>query len=51
MTESQRETAGAEAPEAPEPLLGTLNLLGGDAAGYCSGGVCHFPAPPAEKAE
>jgi hypothetical protein len=26
-------------------LPGTLNLLEGDAAGYCSGGVCHLPAP------
>ena len=27
------------------PLPGTLNLLDGEAAGVCSGGVCHFPAP------
>lgn len=28
-----------------QPLPGALNLLDDDAAGYCSGGVCHFPAP------
>jgi len=27
------------------PLPGALNLLDDAAAGYCSGGVCHFPAP------
>lgn len=51
MTDTARDTAAAEAPEGLQPLLGSLNLLGGDAAGYCSGGVCHFPAPSAEKAE
>ena len=27
------------------PLPDALNLLANDSAGYCSGGVCHFPAP------
>ncbi|MBW8762567.1 MAG: hypothetical protein JF592_08265 [Microbacterium sp.] len=50
MTDSARDTA-AEAPESLQPLLGTLDLLSDAAAGYCSGGVCHFPAPSVEKAE
>ncbi|MFF5625962.1 hypothetical protein ACFY5A_11375 [Microbacterium sp. NPDC012755] len=51
MTKIQGDGVGADAPETLHSLLGTLNLLGDDAAGYCSGGVCHFPAPPVEKAE
>ncbi|HZU94724.1 hypothetical protein D3C73_1466130 [compost metagenome] len=50
MTDSARETA-APAAEGLQPLLGTLNLLDGEAAGYCSGGVCHYPLPSVEKAE
>lgn len=50
MTDSARDVASSEGPEGLQPLLGTLNLLGDDAAGYCSGGVCHFPAPSVEKA-
>ncbi len=34
-----------DAHPAIQPLPGALNLLDDDAAGYCSGGVCHFPAP------
>jgi len=52
MTESAREAEGADGQEGRQPLLGTLDLLGGSAAaGYCSGGVCHYPAPSVEKAE
>lgn len=32
-----------------QPLPDAVNLLDDDAAGYCSGGVCHFPAPKAQK--
>lgn len=45
MTKTQQDSAKQEAPLAPLPLAGALNLLDGDAAGYCSGGVCHIPAP------
>ncbi|MBT2485301.1 MULTISPECIES: hypothetical protein [unclassified Microbacterium] len=33
------------APIGLQPLPGTPNLLEGEAAGYCSDGVCHLPAP------
>ncbi|WP_197491859.1 hypothetical protein [Microbacterium sp. H83] len=33
------------APSVLEPLPGASNLLDDSAAGYCSGGVCHIPAP------
>ncbi|WP_341945834.1 hypothetical protein ABS642_06920 [Microbacterium sp. A8/3-1] len=45
MKKTQQDTAEQDAPLAPPPLAGALNLLEADAAGYCSGGVCHFPAP------
>lgn len=51
MTDTQGETAAAEAPEGLRPLLGTLSLLGGDGAGYCSDGVCHIPAPAVRQGE
>ncbi|MFJ4173754.1 hypothetical protein [Microbacterium sp. NPDC089696] len=42
-----QEPAEQDTPSALSTLPGTLNLLEGEAAGYCSGGVCHFPAPKA----
>lgn len=48
MTDAQGDTTAQDAPEGLQPLLGTLNLLDGDAAGYCSDGVCHIPAQKAE---
>ncbi|WP_433586396.1 hypothetical protein [Microbacterium hydrocarbonoxydans] len=52
MTESAREAEGTGEQESLQPLLGALDLLGGSAAaGYCSGGVCHYPAPSVEKGE
>ncbi|KJL25002.1 hypothetical protein RN51_00822 [Microbacterium oxydans] len=37
-----------EAPVGLQPLLESLNLLEGEAAGSCSNGVCQFPAPKSE---
>ncbi|MBO0979304.1 hypothetical protein [Microbacterium sp. SD291] len=48
MTDTQAETSAPHAPEGLQPLLGTLSLLAGDAAGYCSDGVCHIPAQKAQ---
>ena len=45
MTKTQQDSVEQDAPLAPLPLAEALNLLEADAAGYCSGGVCHFPAP------
>ncbi|WP_435743647.1 hypothetical protein [Microbacterium sp. PMB16] len=45
MTKSQQDSVEQDAPLAPLPLADALNLLDADAAGYCSNGVCHFPAP------
>lgn len=45
MRKSQQDAVEQDAPLAPLPLADALNLLEADAAGYCSGGVCHFPAP------
>jgi hypothetical protein len=45
MTDSQGDPTEQEAPSGLQPLPGTLNLLDEGSAGYCSGGVCHFPAP------
>lgn len=45
MKKSQQDSVEQDAPLAPLPLPDALNLLEADAAGYCSGGVCHFPAP------
>ena len=51
MTETERATAETDATEALRPLPGVMNLVGEVSAGLCSGGVCHLPTPPAEKAE
>lgn len=51
MTDTQGEITAADAPEGLLPLLGTLSLLGADAAGYCSDGVCHIPAPAVRRSE
>lgn len=42
-----QEPAEHEQRPALSPLPGALNLLddADDSIGYCSGGVCHFPAP------
>ncbi|MBT2475800.1 hypothetical protein J7E68_14770 [Microbacterium sp. ISL-103] len=40
-----QDTTEQDAPTVLQPLPGAANLLDDDAAGYCSGGVCHFPAP------
>ncbi len=45
MTESKQENTGQDAPLGLQPLPGGIELLDGDAAGYCSNGVCHIPAP------
>ncbi|WP_336642497.1 hypothetical protein [Microbacterium sp. MMO-113] len=45
MTESKQENTGQDAPLGLQPLPGAIELLDGDAAGYCSNGVCHLPAP------
>lgn len=45
MTKSQQDSVEQDAPLAPLPLADALTLLEADAAGYCSNGVCHFPAP------
>ena len=44
MTKIQQETE-QDAPIGLQPLPDALNLLDGDAVGYCSNGVCHIPAP------
>jgi len=45
MMAKTQDSAEQDAPTVLQPLTGTPNLLDDDAAGYCSGGVCHFPAP------
>ncbi|WP_200903794.1 hypothetical protein [Microbacterium sp. GCS4] len=48
-----QEPVGQETPHASATPPGALNLLdglsveGSETAGFCSGGVCHFPAPKA----
>ncbi|WP_162836775.1 hypothetical protein [Microbacterium sp. SA39] len=44
MTKTQQDSTEQDASLAPLPLADGLNLLEADAAGYCSGGVCHIPA-------
>lgn len=51
MTDQQRDTTGQDAASALTPLRGTLDLIGGDAAGSCSGGFCRFPTPGATPHE
>ena len=48
MKKTPEDTVQQEAPIGLQPLPGALDLLDGGAAGYCSNGVCHFPAPKAE---
>ncbi|MFJ6531975.1 hypothetical protein [Microbacterium sp. NPDC091662] len=48
MKKTQQDSTQQEAPVGLQPLLDSLNLLEGDAAGYCSNGVCQFPAPKSE---
>lgn len=45
MKKTQQPVTEQEAPLGLQPLPDALNLLDADAVGYCSGGVCHFPAP------
>lgn len=47
MTNSEQDVTEQHAPIGLPPLPGVVNLLDEDAAGYCSGGVCHVPAPQA----
>lgn len=44
----QQDSVQQDAPIGLQPLLDSPNLLEGDAAGYCSNGACHFPAPKGE---
>jgi len=48
MKKMQQDSVQQEAPLGLQPLLDSLNLLEGGAAGYCSNGVCQFPAPKSE---
>ncbi|GAA1216177.1 MULTISPECIES: hypothetical protein [Microbacterium] len=48
MKNTQQDSVQQEAPLGLQPLPGSLNLLEGDAVGYCSDGVCHIPAPKSE---
>ncbi|WEK62615.1 MAG: hypothetical protein P0Y60_07730 [Candidatus Microbacterium colombiense] len=45
MDKTQQDATEQGAPIGLQPLPDALNLLDDVAAGYCSGGVCHFPAP------
>lgn len=45
MTEKTHENTAQETPQGLTPLPGAIDLLDGEAAGYCSNGVCHIPAP------
>lgn len=45
MVKEQHEPVEQGAPVWLQPLPDALHLLEGDAAGYCSDGVCHIPAP------
>ncbi|WP_166706058.1 hypothetical protein [Microbacterium hydrocarbonoxydans] len=51
MTDTHGEITAVDAPEGLRPLPGALNLLSGVAAGYCSDGVCHVPAPAVKQGE
>ncbi|MFJ6427264.1 hypothetical protein [Microbacterium maritypicum] len=48
MKKTQQDSVQQEAPVGLQPLLDSLNLLEGGAVGYCSNGVCQFPAPKSE---
>lgn len=45
MMAKTQDSVEQDAQPALQPLPDALNLLENGAAGYCSGGVCHFPAP------
>lgn len=45
MKKTEQDVPEQDAPHGLVPLPGALNLLEDGAAGYCSGGVCHFPTP------
>lgn len=47
MTEKTPENTEPLSPSALQPVPGAPELLDGEGAGYCSDGVCHFPAPKA----
>ncbi|WP_157540997.1 hypothetical protein [Microbacterium sp. XT11] len=51
MTETESKTSAAEGVEPLQPVPGLLTVLGADAGGLCSGGVCQFPASSEKKAE
>jgi hypothetical protein len=44
MSKTNQDPAEQDASLGLPPLADGLNLLDADAAGYCSGGVCHIPA-------
>lgn len=48
MTDSAQRAAEQDAPPVLQPLPDAAHLLDGVAAGYCSNGVCHFPAPKSQ---
>jgi len=48
MTTSQDSDA-QEAPAVLQTIPDALNLLENGAVGYCSGGVCHIPAPKTQQ--
>lgn len=48
MKNTQQDSVQQDAPVGLQPLPESLNLLEGDAVGYCSNGVCQFPAPKSE---
>ena len=45
MMATTQDPAEQDASAVLHELPGALNLLDDAAAGYCSGDVCHFPAP------
>lgn len=48
MEKTQQDSVQQDAPVGLQPLLESLNLMEGGAAGLCSNGVCQFPAPKSE---
>ena len=48
MKNTRQDSVQQDEPAGLQPLLDSLNLLEGEAAGYCSNGVCQFPAPTSE---
>ncbi|MGW9270893.1 hypothetical protein [Microbacterium sp. NPDC055599] len=45
MTEKTPRNAEQETAPVLLPLPAALEVLDGDAVGFCSNGVCHLPAP------